>query len=42
MSGTLSYVENLTDAELYNELTKRGFPAGPVVGKCVTCILIKG
>lgn len=31
MSGTLAYVENLTDAELYKELRKHGFPAGPVV-----------
>jgi len=32
MSGRLAHVENLSDAELYEELTKRGFPAGPVVG----------
>jgi hypothetical protein len=42
MSGTLAYVENLTDAELYKELRKHGFPAGPVVGKYLCCILLKG
>lgn len=31
MSGIFAHVENLTDAELYNELKKHGFPAGPVV-----------
>jgi hypothetical protein len=41
MSGALSYVENLTDAELYDELKKRGFTGGPVVGKCITCTLLK-
>jgi hypothetical protein len=35
MSGIIDYVENLTDGEVYNELKKHGFPAGPVVGKCV-------
>jgi hypothetical protein len=33
MSEILADVENLTDVELYNELKKHGFPAGPVVGK---------
>jgi hypothetical protein len=42
MSGILAYVENLTDAELYNELKKHGFPAGPVVGKCIMCVLLNG
>jgi len=32
MSGRTAHVENLSDVELYNELTKYGFPAGPVVG----------
>jgi LEM domain. len=32
MSGTPEHVHNLTDAELYQELLKHGFPAGPVVG----------
>jgi len=31
MSGRLAHVENLSDVELYEELTKHGFPAGPVV-----------
>jgi hypothetical protein len=39
MSGIFAHVENLTDAELYNELKKHSFPAGPVVGKCIMCIL---
>jgi len=32
MSGRTAHIENLSDAELYKELSKRGFPAGPVVG----------
>jgi hypothetical protein len=39
MSGTIAYVENLSDGELYNELRKRGFSAGPVVGKSIYCVL---
>jgi len=32
MSGRPARVEKLSDAELYKELRKRGFQAGPVVG----------
>jgi hypothetical protein len=42
MSGTHTYVERLTDAELYQELIKHGFPAGPVVGKYLHGIFLKG
>jgi hypothetical protein len=32
MSGRPANVENLSDAELYKELRKRGFRTGPIVG----------
>lgn len=38
MSETVDYVKSLSDDELYNELRERGFPAGPVVGKCIYSI----
>lgn len=31
MSGRTAHIKSLSDAELYKELTKHGFPAGPVV-----------
>jgi hypothetical protein len=32
MSGSPVHVENLSDVELYEQLLRHGFPAGPVVG----------
>jgi len=42
MSGRIAYIKNVSDAEVYKELIKHGFPAGPVVGKYLRHILLKG
>ena len=42
MSGRIAYIKNLSDVEVYKELIKHGFPAGPVVGKYFCHILLRG